>query len=375
MKSKIAFAAGLTAGVLVAMSATLIAGQVTGLIDFTAGTPAKASEVNGNFTAVKTAVDDNNARIAALEALLAGVTRTTLNGEPTVRFSGVNVQIVNGLGSTTGTNGKGNLIVGYDEPRGGTTFFCSIGTDLGNNPISPSNSPTPPAACTAAGGTWAVSHKSGSHYLVVGDRNNYSQAAGIVVGTSNTSNNTYASVSGGQLNTASGTYASVSGGSGNTASALFTSASGGINNTASRQGASVSGGDSNIASGQHASVSGGLSNTASGDGASVSGGVLNTAGGDGASVSGGRSNTAGGGIASVSGGQNNTAGAAGASVSGGDSNTASGSNASVSGGRNNSAGGSAASVSGGRGCDSGATSDKWFVGDTGTFSCNATLQN
>jgi len=34
---------------------------------FTTGTPARAAEVNANFTAVKTAVDDNNTRITALE--------------------------------------------------------------------------------------------------------------------------------------------------------------------------------------------------------------------------------------------------------------------------------------------------------------------
>jgi hypothetical protein len=71
MKSKIAFAAGLTAGVLIALSATLIAGQVTGLVSFSAGTPAKAAEVNGNFSVVQAAVDDNNARIAALETKLS----------------------------------------------------------------------------------------------------------------------------------------------------------------------------------------------------------------------------------------------------------------------------------------------------------------
>lgn len=41
------------------------AGDVTGLTTFTSGTPAVASEVNENFNAVKTAVDDNNSRITA----------------------------------------------------------------------------------------------------------------------------------------------------------------------------------------------------------------------------------------------------------------------------------------------------------------------
>ena len=36
------------------------AGDVTGLKTFSAGAPAKASEVNANFSAIKTAVDDNN---------------------------------------------------------------------------------------------------------------------------------------------------------------------------------------------------------------------------------------------------------------------------------------------------------------------------
>ena len=71
MKSKLAFSAGLTAGVIATLSAALIAEQVTGLTQFTAGSPAKAAEVNGNFAAVKTAVDDNHARITAAETKLA----------------------------------------------------------------------------------------------------------------------------------------------------------------------------------------------------------------------------------------------------------------------------------------------------------------
>jgi len=47
------------------------AGEVTGLTSFTAGTPAVASQVNGNFTAVKTAVDNNHARITTLETSAA----------------------------------------------------------------------------------------------------------------------------------------------------------------------------------------------------------------------------------------------------------------------------------------------------------------
>lgn len=258
------------------------AAEVTGLTTFTTGTPALAAEVNGNFSTVATAVNDNNARIAALEtknaaleakitalqAKLASVSVQTVNGQPTVRFTGVNVQVVNGQGSTTTANGTGNLIVGYDEADVSLINHCTIGTNPTNSTIV-----TDPATCTAAGGTWTnTGFKTGSHYIVAGSENNYSRWGGVVFGFRNTSNYDYASVSGGVRNTAGGTYASVSGGWANTASGTYASVSGGGSNTASGIRSGVSGGYVNTASGSSASVSGGMNNTASGSYASVSGG-------------------------------------------------------------------------------------------------------
>jgi hypothetical protein len=54
------------------------AGEVTGLTNFSAGTPARAAEVNGNFTAVKTAVDNNHARVTTLEGVNAAARLSTL---------------------------------------------------------------------------------------------------------------------------------------------------------------------------------------------------------------------------------------------------------------------------------------------------------
>jgi hypothetical protein len=233
-------------------------------------------------------------RIADLEETLGGVAR---DGD-TLVFEGMNVQVVNGTGTTSGDpNSLGNLIIGYNDQTSG--------------PFD----------------------RSGSHYLVVGDRHSYTAFGGIVAGRNNTASGPYASVSGGLGNVAEGEAASVTGGAVNTASGPYASVSGGQENVAEGRVASVSGGLDNVAEGRAASVSGGIINIASRDFASVSGGGWNEAEGQAASVSGGERNTASGLFASVSGGQHNVAEGDAASVSGGNRNTASGSLSSILGGR------------------------------------------
>ncbi len=184
------------------------------------------SQVNALLTAMDT-------RIATLEAKLASVTATTTD----VYFTDVNVHVRNGSGNTNGTvNGRGNLIVGYNEPR-------TSGSD-----------------------------KSGSHNLVIGVGHNYISYGGFVAGYQNNLEGHYATVSGGWNNDASGLYSSVSGGCDNEASGYSSSVSGGRMNTASEYHSSVSGGGMNTASALYSSVSGGWMNTASGDFSSVSGG-------------------------------------------------------------------------------------------------------
>lgn len=172
------------------------------------------------------------ARIAAIEAKSV----LQLNGKlglntadplrPTALFTEVNVQIVNGQGTTFApVNGLGNLIVGYNEPLA---------------------SPAP--------------FRTGSHNIVVGRFHEYTSYGGFVAGQRNTISGTEASVSGGSSNTASGSVASVSGGQSNNALDDRSSVSGGVGNFAS-----VSGGLSNIASGLRASVLGGFSQNATGN--------------------------------------------------------------------------------------------------------------
>ncbi len=205
---------------------------------------------------------------SADDAKLLNVLR--YDGADTVTFTGVNVKIVNGEGDTRSTNGFGNLIIGYNEPSNRSGM------------------------------------RTGSHNLVIGFANDYTQYSGIVVGTNNIIQGAYATVLGGGDNIASGHSSSVSGGVSNTASGEFSSIGGGYGNTASGQASNVSGGGPfNTASGQYSSVSGGAFNTASGQSSSISGGNNNFARGSYSSVSGGYSNTSNGIGTSISGGENN----------------------------------------------------------------------
>jgi len=287
-------------------------------------------------------------------------------------ITGANLNIRSGGGSTSATiNGKGNLIVGYNENDSTQT-------------------------------------RTGSHNLIIGNNNSYSSYGGFVAGWKNTLHGPHASISGGSYNfiAAASDAASISGGLLNHAAGENASVSGGRSNRATGDQSSVSGGRKNVASGQYSSISGGRNNTASGqyssvlgggftggssdgneayanysvvvggydnttgDGAdrtigqssailsgrnndttgetaAVVGGLLNHGAGLRTVVSGGRENNASGDYASVSGGFMNDATGLRSVVSGGRDNRASGESASVSGGEDNLASGSSSSVSGG----------------------------
>ena len=337
--------------------------SVNGTVESTSGgfkfpdgsSQASAGASQSYVSALEARIALLETKMAALESLLTNVTRSGNE----ITFSGVNVHIVNGTGTTDGEpNTYGNLIVGYNELR-----------------------------------TEGINFREGSHNVIVGSGQNHSAYGGLVVGENNTISGNFASVSGGSHNTASGNNASISGGSYNTASGEYSFVGGGggiedyegnvafanysailggrTNGTGDISvvwnevpsyyylipgsdhgvgvGSTVTSGSSNIASSPYASVSGGASNTASEQYASVSGGINNTASGWGASVSGGMENNADGHWSSISGGGGNSAEGSATSVSGGTHNRAGAHASCVGGGSNNYAHGEASFVGGGGG--------------------------
>lgn len=209
-----------------------------------------------------------NSRVMALDPYL-----TVQTAHPAkVVFSGINVQIVNGLGQTDSINGLGNLIIGYDKarPNGSAQHkVCSVG---GTARYNYGDITYFESDCTAAGGTLATNHKSGSHYVVVGDEHNYSQYGGVVFGFRNNANGPWATVTGGSQNHAGGRSASVSGGHEHLVDGRDASASGGCCSYVHGSGASVTGGSQNKVTGSHASVAGGRNNHAAGQYSHISGG-------------------------------------------------------------------------------------------------------
>ena len=171
------------------------AGPVGPLTTFTAGTQAKASEVNGNFSAVKTAVDDNAARIGALET---GAASPNVTGNITLVPS---------------TAAAGNILKGttrFIHNFGSQNTFVGVGS--GNLTLG--------AAATGNTGM------------------GFNALLSITSGNSNTANglNALSSNMSGNFNTASGMNALTANttGSGNTASGVLSLSSNtnGVENTA-----------------------------------------------------------------------------------------------------------------------------------------------
>ena len=239
---------------------------------------------------------------------------------PTLLISGANLQVVNGTGGTNNTKtGTGNLIVGYNE-ESSVNPGCSV------------SSYPDQTSCEAAGSIWSASLRHGSHNIIVGKGNGYSNFGGLAVGEDNLINGKFSATIG-RVNTASGEY-SIALGRLNTASGKGSIISGGRENTASGEYASVSGGRKSVADGDYSSISGGFESTANGAFSSLVGGFENRADGEHSSILGGQGNYTypSGEHSTISGGLDNGTMGAVSSVFGGGDNRSDATGSTITGG-------------------------------------------
>ncbi len=182
-------------------------------------------------------------RMTAVETKTAFI---TTDGNATdggnMYITNANLHVRSGSGATNGrVNGRGNLIIGYNE------VFGTAGDE-----------------------------RTGSHNLVIGRAHDYTSYGGIVAGLRNRITAESASVLGGQENEATGMQAVVINGIQNDASGVASTVLSGLSNTATNTDSTVIGGNANSARGEASVVGGGNNNIATGRNSVVSGGASQT---------------------------------------------------------------------------------------------------
>ena len=175
-----------------------------------------------NLNTLNGQVSGLTTRVGAVETKTQSMSATS----DLVTFSNVNVRIVSGTGTTEGAvNGRGNLILGYNEARGSGSL------------------------------------KTGSHNLVLGRFNNYTSYGSIIGGVSNDATASYASVISGDTNRATLSGSVIISGLSNTTTASRAVVVGGWRNNASGLDSVVLGGDSNTTQSSDATIGGGQGQT------------------------------------------------------------------------------------------------------------------
>lgn len=208
------------------------------------------------FLMMMTQIIELQGQVDALEtAVIPGLAdHVSMADDQTLQISGVNLQVVNGNGSTPAVNGLGNLIIGYNESDSLTT------------------------------------ERGGSHNLVMGRWNQYGSFSGIAHGLRNSVFADESAVIAGSNNVISGVRSAVFGGDQNTASGNKVVAIGGFGNEAMGSVTSAIGGWANQVDGTADIVLGGRHNVAQGGSSVLIGGGYNTTNGAKSVLVGGESN-------------------------------------------------------------------------------------
>lgn len=219
---------------------TSVAG-LTGLGTRVSDVEAGVAALGAQVSSVQSSTSTFGADIASVQARATALETKTMNmtaDADNVYFTGVNLHVRNGTGSTTGmVNGKGNLVVGYDAAKA---------TD---------------------------SDKSGSHNIVLGDRNNYTSYGGFVGGDNNTISASYAVVLAADGATASGSRSVVVTGYQGEATNTTAVVIGGYSNKATGFRSVTVGGWENDANGSYSSILGGSGNQTTASESSIGGGA------------------------------------------------------------------------------------------------------
>jgi hypothetical protein len=196
---------------------TLLQTQVADLQTQNDTLSAEVTVLRGQVDGGSLRVDSIMPTIDQAEALFDYL---SVNGNHDLVVSGANLYVQSGAGTTVdavnGPNGKGNLIIGYDEDN-------QSGTAL----------------------------KTGSHCLVVGRGHTYTSFGGFVAGRDNAVTAESASILGGGFNSVSGAYGAIVGGQ---------------SNIAAGSNSSIGGGSANHANATMSTVSGSTNQTATSDG-------------------------------------------------------------------------------------------------------------
>ncbi|MFH0901981.1 MAG: hypothetical protein V2A73_15230 [Pseudomonadota bacterium] len=143
----------------------------------------KVAELQVQLAEMKTRLEAHDTSLANAQPTLAQTEELLavmqLNADGDIVISDANLFVQSGSGTTNGAlNGKGNLIVGYDEDD--TEGTCN-GGPLDGQPCENTGA----CGIGTCDGIHAVSQKTGSHNVVIGIGHTYTAGGGLVAGATN----------------------------------------------------------------------------------------------------------------------------------------------------------------------------------------------